>query len=496
MTYDFVVIGSGISGLTTATILALNGYRVAVVEKSPLLAPVLRGFSRRGVLFDTGFHYAGGLEDGGVLDRFLRYLGVADRLEKYPFSAERFDIFRDTEGKEEFRFPVGYEPLREALYSAFPAEREAVDRYLEEVRTACRNFPYLNLDSDFGEQGMLATVKGPTLAEFLDRLTDNVALKSLLSLHTLLYGVPSEEVSFAFHAGVVGGYYQSVHGLKGGGLSLARAFQARLGELGVDHLTGRAVKRIRVAPDGKVAGVEMDDGEVVACAGCISTVHPGMLLELVPPELLRPVYRRRLLELEETVSAFILYGICTSPVPLLQGSNLFLGRLSAMPQGLVRGELEERTFYLAGTAAGANGPAGRGFVAICPTEQASTARWNDSRQGRRPDDYLRFKDGIMERMRRHIEGCCPELRGGFEVADGATPLTMRDFAANPRGGLYGAKHKVGQYNPMTVTRLPGLFLAGQAVAAPGVLGGMLSAFLACGHILGHDRLRQGVKKCV
>lgn len=493
--YDFVVIGSGISGLATATIMARHGYRVAVLEKSPLIAPVLRGFSRQGVLFDTGFHYAGGLEDGGILDRFFRYLGVADRLEKYPFAADRFDIFRDTDGNGDFHFPIGYEPLREALCSAFPDESKAVDAYLAAVREACQTFPYLNLDSGFGEQGVLASVNGPSLAEFLDRITDNTALKSILSLHTLLYGVPPEEVSFSFHAGVVGGYYQSVHGIKGGGLSLAQAFQSRLGELGVDLFLGKEVKRIRLAPDGKVAGVETYEGEVFPCSGCVSTVHPQVFIDLVPPERLRPVYRRRLTELDETVSAFILYGVCELSVPLLQGTNLFLGRLEPPAGGLFGGDLEERIFYLAGTAADAKGPGGRGFVAICPADQASTSRWGDSHRGSRPDDYLRFKDEIMGRMQRHIEGCCPELRGRFEIAAGATPLTMRDFAANPRGGLYGAKHKVGQYNPMSGTRVPGLFLAGQAVAAPGVLGGMLSAFLTCGHILGHDRLRKGVKEC-
>lgn len=494
--YDVVIIGSGIAGLTTAAILAQHGQRVLVLEKSPSVAPVLRGFSRHGVHFDTGFHYAGGLEDGGILDRFLRYLGIASRVEKYAFATERFDVFRDSGGRGEFRFPIGYEPLNEALCVAYPDEREAIGQYLAAVKAASRQFPYLELDADFGEQGLLASVNGPSLKEFLDQLIGNAELKTLLTLHTLLHGVPAEEVSFAFHAAVVGGYYQSVHGLKGGGLSLVNAFQGRLAELGVDLYSGRAAKRIVTAADGSVTGVEVADGEVFACRSCVSTVHPEVFLDLLSSQLLRPVYRRRLLDLEETVSAFMLYGVCKSPVPSLQGTNLFLGQLEKPPYGLVCGELEDRIFYLTGSAPGANQSARSGFVAICPARQASTARWASSRRENRPDDYLHFKQETMGRMQRHIEVCCPDLRGKFEIAAGATPLTMSDFAANPRGGLYGAKHKIGQYNPMSVTRVPGLFLAGQAVAAPGVLGGMLSAFLTCGHILGHERLRRGVKECI
>ncbi|WP_026842265.1 FAD-dependent oxidoreductase [Citrifermentans bremense] len=60
MRYDFAVIGAGVSGITSALILAKHGRSVALLEKAPRTAPLLRGFSRQGVQFDTGFHYTGG----------------------------------------------------------------------------------------------------------------------------------------------------------------------------------------------------------------------------------------------------------------------------------------------------------------------------------------------------------------------------------------------------------------------------------------------------
>jgi all-trans-retinol 13,14-reductase len=47
-----------------------------------------------------------------------------------------------------------------------------------------------------------------------------------------------------------------------------------------------------------------------------------------------------------------------------------------------------------------------------------------------------------------------------------------------------------------VTRLGNLYLAGQSIVAPGVLGAMISGFVACGSFLGHDRLRSELKKCL
>ncbi len=495
MIYDYVVIGSGISGLVTATILAQDGKRVAVIEKAPQLAPVLRGFSRQGVPFDTGFHYAGGLGEGEILDRLFRYMGVAGRLEKYSFASDRFDIFLDVETQEEYHFPVGCEPLREKLCRAFPKERAGIDAYLERVQKTCQAIPYLNPDLDLSESNPLFGIHGPTLGEVLNEHFDSPALKGLLSMHSLLYGVAPGEVPFFLHASIAGLYYQSVHGLKGGGLSLVQAFAERLAELGVDLILGAKAQRLLFSSSGALAGVQLATGEVVSGHHCVATVHPKAVLDLVPPERLRPVYRRRLQDLEETVSAFMLYAACDPHSSLLQGSNLFLGRLGRALDDLSRGELEDRPFYLSGTAPDVHGPGGRGFIAICPADLSCMAPWSDSRRGNRPQEYLDFKAQMMERMQNHIEKSCRGLRGQFRMVDGATPLTMGDFSANPAAGLYGVKHKVGQYNPMSRTRVPGLFLAGQAVVAPGVLGGTLSGFLTCGQILGEDRLRREVKAC-
>ncbi len=47
---------------------------------------------------------------------------------------------------------------------------------------------------------------------------------------------------------------------------------------------------------------------------------------------------------------------------------------------------------------------------------------------------------------------------------------------------------------MPATRLKGLFLAGQAITAPGIMGAMMSGFLVCGAILGHENTPEGIEK--
>ena len=109
MKYDYLVIGAGVSGISSALLLARFGFKVAVVEQAARPAPLVEGFVRNNVYFETGFHYAGGLEDGGVLDLNLRLLGIAGHLQKVPFDFLAYDTIVQPESDFTFSFPQGYE---------------------------------------------------------------------------------------------------------------------------------------------------------------------------------------------------------------------------------------------------------------------------------------------------------------------------------------------------------------------------------------------------
>lgn len=491
MKYDVAVVGAGVSGLTTALVLAGCGLHVALIEASERTAGMVRGFSRRGAQFDTGFHYAGGMGEGEPLDIFFRYLGLAGRLKKEPFDPDGFDTVRFRRPDFEFRFPCGLERLRERLHEAFPPERAAIDGYLGEVEKAADAFPFLNLEADAEVPDLF---QGPTLQGVLDRLSGDRLLKGLLSVHCLLYGAAPQEVPFALHAGVVGSYYRSAHGLKDGGRGLAEAFDAELSRRGVDVFCGERAAAILLGSDGRPCGVRLAGGRTIACGGCVVTVHPRALLELAPAGVFRPAYCKRLLTLEETPSAFLLYGGSSVPIKGLQGSNLFLlpspEAASCLEEGIADGPL-----YLTAARPAREESARYGFMAISPAASRETARWESSALGNRGREYAAYKAEMARKMRERMEHCCPELQGLIGWCEGATPLTLRDYGHSPAGSLYGVKHRVGQMNPQPLTRVPGLLLAGQAVAAPGIMGAMVSAFLACGHLVGHERIRRELRAC-
>jgi all-trans-retinol 13,14-reductase len=493
MKYGCAVIGGGVSGMTAAIIMAIEGYRTVLLETSRNTAPTIRGFRRGGLFFDTGFHYAGGLNEGEPLDIFFRYLGLSGRIEKYPFNESGFDAFRCLEPPFEFLFPYGYDRIRGRLQETFPGDARAIDVYLETVRHTYRSQPYIDLDADVDVYG-LSLVQGSSLREFLDTITDNEMLKCILSMHCLLHGTVPEEVSFLSHACVAGSYYESANGIKGGGLSLSEAFDARLDELGVDVFCGAEVQEILLSGDRSVSGLRYGDDQVLDCERCVSTIHPRQLLTLVPGPAFRPVYRRRLDTLEDTCSAVILYVESDLPPGDLNRTNILLFPSTRFigPEG--NGPVEERPLFITHARQDLGKTSREGYIVICPEPNMGTECWSASVPESDSGSYQSYKESISKRITAYLEASVPEFRGRVTHVECATPLTLKRYTHSPIGSIYGVKHKVEQYNPMAVTRIKNLFLAGQAITAPGIMGAVVSGFLACGSIMGHGKLRGELKK--
>ncbi len=100
------------------------------------------------------------------------------------------------------------------------------------------------------------------------------------------------------------------------------ALEKALGHAGVEWQCDRKVSRICLHDTGGFAAVELETGERLAGERCISTIHPKLMLEMVPPHAFSPAYRQRVRTLEETPSAVVLYGRCpAAPAPAAAASG-------------------------------------------------------------------------------------------------------------------------------------------------------------------------------
>ncbi|NUT92866.1 MAG: NAD(P)-binding protein, partial [Saccharothrix sp.] len=117
--WDAVVVGSGLGGLTTAAYLATNGVRPLVLEQGRVAGGCSQVFRRqRRFEFDVGVHYVGACQEDGLLTGILRGVGLADRVEFLEMDPDGFTtlVFPDFT----FRVPRGWDRYLERLVETFP----------------------------------------------------------------------------------------------------------------------------------------------------------------------------------------------------------------------------------------------------------------------------------------------------------------------------------------------------------------------------------------
>lgn len=129
--YDVIVIGSGIGGLTVASLLTqLRHQRVLVLERHFKLGGFTHVFERPGGFrWDVGLHYVGQMATGQLSRTLMDFITRGQvRWSPMPSPFEKF-VFPDFT----FEAPVGEAAYRKALIERFPDERSAIEQYLADV---------------------------------------------------------------------------------------------------------------------------------------------------------------------------------------------------------------------------------------------------------------------------------------------------------------------------------------------------------------------------
>ncbi len=485
-TYDDIVVGSGISGLTMTLLLALSGHRVLLLEKAPHIGGSLARFTRQGIPFDTGFHFTGGLHEGGILSDILKFLGISDSIEPVYYNDTFKNQFIFESAGRLFELPSGIENIKKRFKGYFPGEANAIDRYFEKMLSVCQRSPSLNIHEN--------NITFPNLDEdhisldtVLKDLTPDAFLRGLLSALAMCYGVRPDEMSFANHSRMMLSFYESFACVKDGGDAFVNAFQKKFKEFDVDIRCGCSITALADIRDTKVGRFVLSTGEEVTSNTCVFTIHPKEVLKVLPAKSFSKAFADRIGSFESSVGFFSVFAVIKpgmrDPYPDAAVTSLFpIEDVNQLLNPSYKGDPAVVIIKSTG-----HDGAGQAVCILEPAHAEQVIPWNESRRGKRPEEYLEYKNRRIEAIMDHVCRVYPSYRECLDIVDAASMLTFKEYLNSPDGSAYGIKQKMGQFNLIGKLPLHNLYAAGQSSLLPGITGAMMSSLIVGRAVMGKEQ---------
>ena len=492
--YDHIVVGGGISGLTLTLLLAKNGKKVLLLEKGPHIGGSLIRFYKKNIPFDTGFHFTAGFSKGGILTEMLQVLGIGEQIKPIFLSQSGSGVFVFEKDNLIYDVGNGTDNFRLSLHKYFPQETAAIDTYISKVK----NVFAATLSLDLRKIGLSAPTVDEdylTLQEVLDSLTTNDHLKALLSAFCVCYGASPKETSFANHARVAGGLYESVARVENGGEAFIRAFKNSFSQLNIEVCLNTTISECTDIKNDCVGKFVLTNGETVTATDCTFTIHPQEILKVLPTKFFRKAFLDRVAAFETSYGFFSVFGVVENADPKTFGPSIASLLPSTDLNNLLDSTQKQET-ALAIIRCVETGKDGKPYCtvnAFGPEFYSQLKQWADTSIGKRPADYYAYKAQKIQRVTERFYALYPQYQDNLKVLDAASVLTFRDYLFTPEGNAYGIKQKIGQFNLFGKLPLLNIYVAGQSAVLPGIVGAMVSSFIVARNLIGKEKFNQFIQ---
>ena len=494
--FDAIVIGSGLGGLVTAAALARQGQkRVLVLERHYRVGGYTHVFTRPGYEWDVGVHYVGAVgEDGPLRPLFDKLTDGKLRWAPLP------DVYDVIElGERRYELVTGGRRFVERLVESFPAEREALEKYVRLVTATARR-AQLTFMSRLGP-ARAKSRREQTTREVLLTLTQNEELISVLTGQYGDYGLPPRRSSFSMHAAVVEHYLEGAWYPLGGSSEFARTLAPVIEASGGHLATNAEVAQVTI-DHGAAVGVKLVTGEELRAPLIISDAGlPNTLGRLVPEAHRPPELVEALRSVEPSGAYLCLYlGFKSTDAELgLTGSNLWLYPDGAHDENVERFSADPDAPFpmLYFSFPSAKDPdfqrrhPGRATLEVITMASWEWfSQWQGSAWQKRGAQYEQLKERFKARLLEATYRRFPQLRGKVDHSELSTPLSTAHFAGHQRGEIYGLDSSPARFELALrpKTSLPGLYLTGADLVSPGVGGAAFGGALCAASILGQQVL--------
>ena len=147
-TYDAIVIGSGLGGLTAAAVCARQGKRVLVLERQRTFGGAAKVYTHGPLAIEASLHELDGLDPDDAKIDLLRELGVWDKLRLLDVG-DLYEVRSPLLG-EPFVLPKGLGAAREAALRRFAHNRKGIDHFFDTLQSVQGAFRSVDRPRELG----------------------------------------------------------------------------------------------------------------------------------------------------------------------------------------------------------------------------------------------------------------------------------------------------------------------------------------------------------
>lgn len=434
--YDVIVIGAGLAGMTLANKMGKDGRSVLLLESHNKLGGFATWFKRSmkegdaSHVFDVSLHGF----PVGMIKTCRKYWSkeIADRihqLKSVRYINPQFEVETDFT-KEHFT---------QVLIEKFGVAAETVHGFFNEL--AEMNF-YDNSQMTNGELFEKYFPGRNDITRFL--------------LEPIVYANGSNLEDPAISYGIVFSNFMSkgVYIFQGGTDVMINMMKDELVKNGVDIQLQARVDKILIE-DKKVAGVVVKghtirSRSVVSNSNLKSTIHKMVGDEHFSPEFVQKADKVRL----NTSSCQVYMGLKAGESIPFVGDLIFTSEDREFKTDLILSpKVGSQTFSLYYPDTRPHLPPQYAIVS------SSNARYEDWKN-LSPEEYEKQKAYLIERALSGLEKILPGIRQKIDFIDAATPLTVERYTLHERGASFGTKFEGLEISMNIHKEIHGLFHAG------------------------------------
>lgn len=430
--YDVVVIGSGLAGLTSANLLARQGYSVLLLEHHYQLGGMATWFKRAGGhIFDISLHgFPAGMKKSCRKYWTPQIAESIVQLENIRFENPQFSL-RTTFDRQDFT---------RHLIEHFKISPETVQAFFDTARGM--NF--------FDEQQRTTR---ELFEEFFPGRSDVVRL--LMEPITYANGSTLDDPAITYGIVFSNFMQKGVFTFQGGTDALVTKMRAELIRNGVDLRIRSLVEKIEISPARKVTGVVVN-GRRIGCGAVMSNANlKSTVLKLAGRENFDADF------VEQTEAVRLNNSSCQVYMALKPGEGfdescgdlLFHSEHDGFDAGaMLSRDISSRTFsfYYPQTRPGSNR-----WLVVSSTN-ANYEDWASLSE----EEYAASKADLCETTLDCLERYVPDIREKLEHIEASTPRTFQHYTRHQMGASFGTKFEGLKISETLPEQVQGLHHAG------------------------------------